>query len=185
MKKAVLWLHEGDEEPTFYPSIASLARVLGCSTTNACYHVRNGVCSDRALKEAQDLRDYRLAKPCEYKGVQYKSIADMQKAFGIHWRDARKMLDGGDEPKKPRKIKLEKKMRYNKQGFTYQGREYESLTEFQKVHECGRKLAERARRGDDITASLAKKTAKSVHSSFLEKASKAQELANRALKGAK
>lgn len=126
MKKAVLWLHEGDEEPTFYPSIASLARALG-----------------------------------------------------INWRDARKMLDGGDEPK------LEKKMRYNKQGFTYQGREYESLTEFQKVHGCGRKLANRARRGDDITASLAKKTAESVHSSFLKKASKAQELANRALKGAK
>lgn len=130
MKKAVLWLHEGDEEPTFYPSIASLARVLGCSTPTAWRHVQNGILSDKALNE-------------------------------------------------------EKKMRYNKQGFTYQGREYESLTEFQKVHECGRKLAERARRGDDITASLAKKTAKSVHSSFLEKASKAQELANRALKGAK
>ena len=130
MKKAVLWLHEGDEEPTFYPSIASLARVLGCSTPTAWRHVQNGILSDKALNE-------------------------------------------------------EKKMRYNKQGFTYQGREYESLTEFQKVHGCGRKLAERARRGDDITASLAKKTAKSVHSSFLEKASKAQELANRALKGAK
>lgn len=83
----------------------------------------------------------------------------------------------------------------NKKSFVYQGRTYASLVEFQRANECGRKLACKAMKGEDISKQLQmlrsnemNKTAiedkkRAVSWEFYEKAYKVQMLAKRALRG--
>lgn len=79
-----------------------------------------------------------------------------------------------------------------KKSFVYEGRTYASLVEFQRANECGRKLARKAMKGEDISKQLQmlrsndmNKTAKgkAVSWEFYEKAHKVQMLAKRALRG--
>ena len=91
--KSVYWLHDGDDEPTFYPSHCELARYLECHTMMIFYYLERGINGDKAKAEyLQVQRRGKPPKPVTYQGVKYPSIEEFMKSHKINRDKARRML---------------------------------------------------------------------------------------------
>ena len=91
--ESVCWLHEGDDEPTLYPSHRALARYLECDTMMIFYYLERGINGDKAKSEyLQVQRRGKPPKPVTYQGVEYPSIEEFMSVYHVGRDKARRML---------------------------------------------------------------------------------------------
>ena len=89
----VYWLHDGDSEPTLYPSHRALARYLECDAMMVFYYLSRGINGDKAKAEyLQVQRRGKPPKPVTYEGVQYPSIENFMSVHRVGRDKARRML---------------------------------------------------------------------------------------------